>query len=304
MALFVEVAKRKSFSQAADALGMPISSLSRRITLFETAVGLRLFDRTTRKLVLTAYGETYLCQATRLVEEAQNTFDDMVAAAKGPGGFLKIAAPPDFWVLRHLSGVISEFSRAHEHVKLHVDLKPTPVDLAGGNYDLAIEIEERKEASLIVRKVTEIENGLYASNSYLARHGWPTHPRELDQHQLIPAEAGASATWNLMRGAERFRVDPSSRISSNSFSLSRRFAIDGQGVAVANVINVENDLARGRLERVLPEWSLQPTPVFIVTTSRLLPVKTRSFIEFVVKRLNGTLSRAAASTAETMRVAS
>ncbi|KAB1077323.1 LysR family transcriptional regulator, partial [Methylobacterium soli] len=111
MALFVEVAKRKSFSQAAAALDMPVSSVSRRITQFEAAVGLRLLDRTTRKIALTPYGETYLAQATRLVEEAQRSFDDLIAQAKGPSGFLKVAAPSDFWVLQHLSGIVSEFSQ-------------------------------------------------------------------------------------------------------------------------------------------------------------------------------------------------
>ncbi len=94
MALFVEVAKRKSFSQAAVALDVPISSLSRRITQFETSIGLRLLDRTTRKIVPDPAWRSYYEQATRLVEEAQRTFDELIAQTKGPSGLLKIAAPP------------------------------------------------------------------------------------------------------------------------------------------------------------------------------------------------------------------
>jgi DNA-binding transcriptional LysR family regulator len=296
MALFVEVAKRKSFSQAAAALGMPISSLSRRITLFESAVGLRLLDRTTRKLVLTSYGEAYLNQATRLVEEAQRTFDDMVSQAKGPSGFLKIAVPPDFWVLRHLSGVISEFSRDHEHVQLHVDLRPAPVDLAGDNYDLAIAIEEPRETSLIVRKVGELENGLFASRSYLLAHGRPQHPRDLGEHRIVLPSQGSSANWNLIRGSESVAVTVSGPVSCNSLSLARRFVVSGQGITPANLINVERDLASGKLERVLPEWRLPPTPVYIVTTSRLLPAKARSFIDFATKRLQAILAAVARGT--------
>ncbi|GJE57611.1 LysR family transcriptional regulator [Methylobacterium sp. WL9] len=293
MALFVEVAKRKSFSQAAAALGMPISSLSRRITLFESAVGLRLLDRTTRKLVLTSYGEAYLNQATRLVEEAQRTFDDMVSQAKGPSGFLKIAVPPDFWVLRHLSGVISEFSRDHEHVQIHVDLRPAPVDLASDSYDLAIAIEEPRETSLIVRKVGELENGLFASRSYLLAHGRPQHPKELSQHRFVLPSQGASANWSLTRGSETVAVTVGGPVSCNSLSLARRFVVSGQGITSANLINVERDLVTGKLERVLPEWRLPPTPVYIVTTSRLLPAKARSFIDFATKRLNAILTTAA-----------
>lgn len=292
MALFVEVAKRKSFSQAAVALGMPISSLSRRITLFEAAVGLRLLDRTTRKLVLTSYGEAYLSQASRLVEEAQRTFDDMIAQARGPSGFLKISAPPDFWVLRHLSGVISEFSQNHEHIHIHVDLKPAPVDLAGDSYDLAIAIEEPRETSLILRKIADVENGLYASRPYLLAHGRPDHPSDLARHQIVLPVQGTSAAWQMTRGEESASVTVAGPISCNSLSLARRLAIAGRGITTSNMINVDRDLLNGRLERVLPDWCLPPTPIYIVTTSRLLPAKSRSFIDFATKRLNAVLTAA------------
>ncbi|MBB3901033.1 DNA-binding transcriptional LysR family regulator [Methylobacterium brachythecii] len=296
MALFVEVAKRKSFSQAAAALGMPISSLSRRITLFESAIGLRLLDRTTRKLVLTSYGEAYLGQATRLVEEAQRTFDDMVSQAKGPSGQLKIAVPPDFWVLRHLSGIISEFSREHENIQVHVDLKPPPVDLVGDNYDLSIAIEEPRETSLIVRKVGDLENALFASRSYLLAQGRPEHPQQLPQHRMILPAQGSSAKWVLTRSGETATVVVNGPVSCNSLSLARQFAVSGQGITSANLINVERDLISGKLERVLPDWWLPPTPVYIVTTSRLLPAKARTFIDFATRRLSAILIAVARGT--------
>nr|WP_318284246.1 MULTISPECIES: LysR family transcriptional regulator [unclassified Methylobacterium] len=292
MALFVEVARRKSFSQAAAALGMPISSLSRRITMFESTVGLRLLDRTTRKLALTSYGEAYLAQVSRLVDEAQRTFDDMMAVAKGPSGFLKIAAPPDFWVLRHLSGVITEFSALHEHIHVHVDLKPAPVDLVGDNYDLSVAIEEPRETSLIVRKVAEVENGIFGSPTYLAERGAPMTPFDLEKHQVILPMQGTSATWTLKRGSESVAITVGGPLSCNSLSLARRFAVAGQGLTRANVINVDNDLSTARLERVLPDWNLPATPVYFVTTSRLLPAKARSFIDFATKRLAAVLANA------------
>lgn len=295
MALFVEVAKRLSFSQAARALDMPISSLSRRITLFEAAVGLRLLDRTTRKIVLTTYGEAYLAQATRLVEEAERSFDDLIAQARGPSGLLKIAAPPDYWVLRHLSGIIGEFSREHEHIHLHIDLKLPPIDIAGDNYDLAIMIEEPRESSLIVRKIADVENGLYAAPSYLAAHGIPTGPHNLKAHQVILPNQGASGQWRMTCGERNETVPFKGPISCNSLSLARQFAVNGQGITTANVIQVAQDVQEGRLQRVLPEWRLTPTPIFIVTTSRLLPAKARSFIDVVTRRLGAVLIAASRS---------
>lgn len=260
--------------------------------MFESTVGLRLLDRTTRKLALTSYGEAYLAQVSRLVDEAQRTFDDMMAVAKGPSGFLKIAAPPDFWVLRHLSGVITEFSALHEHIHVHVDLKPAPVDLVGDNYDLAVAIEEPRETSLIVRKVAEVENGIFGAPSYLAERGPPRSPLDLERHQVIVPTQGTSATWSLLRGDETVAITVGGPLSCNSLSLARRFAVAGQGLTRANVINVDNDVSTGRLERVLPDWRLPATPVYFVTTSRLLPAKARSFIDFATKRLAAVLATA------------
>lgn len=292
MALFVEVAKRKSFSQAAAALGMPISSLSRRISMFEQMVGLRLLDRTTRRLVLTSYGEAYFTQATRLVEEAQQAFDDLVAETKGPSGLLKIAAPPDFWVLHHLSRIVTDFSARHEHIRVHVDLKPSTIDLVGGNYDLAVSIEEPRETSLIMRKVAEVGNGLFAAPAYLDTYGRPKAPRDLTAHRAIVPTQGADTTWSLSRAGEVVPLPVKGPISCNSPSLARRLALAEQGIISAHRLSVERDLAQGRLERVLPEWDLPSTPVYIVTTSRLLPAKTRCFIDFAMKQLPTMLAAA------------
>ena len=260
--------------------------------MFEATVGLRLLDRTTRKLALTSYGEAYLAQVSRLVDEAQRTFDDMMAVARGPSGFLKIAAPPDFWVLRHLSGVITEFSALHEHIHVHVDLKPAPVDLVGDNYDLAVAIEEPRETSLIVRKVAEVENGIFGAPAYLAERGAPAAPLDLEAHQVIVPAQGTSANWALTRGGETVAITVAGPLSCNSLSLARRFAVAGQGLTRANVISVDSDVSTGRLQRVLPDWSLPSTPVYFVTTSRLLPAKARSFIDFATKRLATVLAAA------------
>jgi len=202
MALFVEVAKQKSFSKAATTLGMPISSLSRRVSDFEQMVGLRLLDRTTRRIALTSYGEAYLAQASRLVDEAEQAFDNLVAEAKGPSGFLKIAAPPDFWVLHHLSRIVTEFSAQHEHIHVHLDLKPNAVDLVGDNYDLAVTIVEPRETSLIMRRVAEVANGLFAAPDYLNDRGWPKEPHDLKDHSAIVPTQGTGTTWSLSRNAE------------------------------------------------------------------------------------------------------
>ncbi len=285
MTLFVEVAKRKSFSQAAAVLDMPVSSLSRRVAQFETAIGLRLLDRTTRKVALTAYGEAYLAQATRVVEDAQRSFDELVAQAKGPSGFLRVAAPADFWVIRHLSEIASDFVRRNEHVHVHLDLLGRPVDLVQENYDLAICTETPRETSLIVRKVGALENGLFASPDYLAARGRPRHPDDLGCHEVVLPTAVAQAEWRFQRGKEAVSASVGGRLSCNSLGLARRMALAGHGIAQTSLINVERDVRSGRLETVLPDWRIRPTEVYIATTSRLVPAKVRGFIDHLTRHL-------------------
>lgn len=291
MALFVEVAKRKSFSRAAAALDMPVSSLSRRITQFEAAIGVRLLDRTTRKIALTAYGEAYLAQATRVVEEAERSFEDLVSQAKGPSGHLNVALPHHPWVVRHLSGIASDFAREHEQVHVHLDLRTRPVDLIQENYDLAVCTTVPREGSLIVRKVGSIENGLFAAPCYLHDRGRPDHPRDLGEHDLLPAAAGANAMWQLSRGAEIQTTAVDGRLSCNSPGLVQQLALAGRGIAALGLVDAALDLSQGHLERVLTDWSLPPTDVFVVTTSRLLPAKARRFIDFLMQRLGAAFAK-------------
>ncbi|MEA1831262.1 LysR family transcriptional regulator [Methylobacterium durans] len=292
IALFVEVAKRLSFSKAAEALDMPVSSLSRRISQFEAEIGIRLLDRTTRRTVLTSAGETYLAQASQLVEDAARSFDELVAQAKGPTGLLKVAAPPDFWAVQHLPDLTAEYSALHEQVHVHLDLQGAKVDLVREDYDLAIISEEPKDASLIVRRVGVTTNRLFAAPDYLEARGRPEHPGDLAEHDIVLPVASRTTTWQFRRDDEVIDATVSGRISCGDRNLARRFAVTGRGITLASDINVERDVSTGRLEPVLPEWQLPATSIYIATTSRLLPAKTRSYIDFVSKRLGGVLSEA------------
>ncbi|MFE1599162.1 LysR family transcriptional regulator [Methylobacterium sp. ID0610] len=287
MALFVEVAKRKSFSQAAAALDVPISSLSRRITQFEAAIGLRLLDRTTRKLALTPHGEAYYAQAIRLVEEAQRSFDDLVAQARGPSGLLRISAPPEAWVLRHLPDVIGTFLKTHDQVSIHVELRMANAESAADGCDLAITTEEPRETAMIARRLGHLRTGLFAAPAYLARAGTPRHPDDLRApHVLLAAAPGTALT--LERDGEQVAVAPEGALSCNSLALVRRFAAAAQGLAL--LPEIDGEAEEPALQRVLPDWSGPSLPVVIVTASRLVPAKARAFIDVAGRHLATLLS--------------
>jgi DNA-binding transcriptional LysR family regulator len=288
MALFVEVAKRKSFSQAAAALGLSVSSLSRRITQFEKDIGARLIERSTRKVALTLSGELYFAQAVQLVEEAQRSLDALRAQTQGAAGFLKVAAPANFWAVKHLSMIVAEFSNENPQIHTHLDLRATAVDLVEENYDIAITAEPPRSASLIARKTLELQNGLFASPQYLLARGLPQHPLDLTGHDVLLPVAARCATWEFRRDDETVAAAVGGRISCNNLSFARRLAIMGQGIAMSSLINVESDVALGRLQRVLSSWSVPTTSIYIVTTSRLVSAKARRFIDFATRRFTAT----------------
>ncbi len=285
MALFVEVARRRSFTAASAALGMPVSSLSRRIAAFEAMAGARLIERTTRKLSLTPYGQAYYDQATRIVEDAQKSFDELVAQAKGPSGTLRLAVPPDAWIVGALAKLLDEYSGDNGQVVLHVEQRPAPVDLTDGLLDLAVVIEEPADSSLISRRVAEVATGLFAAPSYLDGVGRPDVPADLEGCRAIHTGAGADPRWLLFRDCESATVELRASVSCRGGDMARQLAVAGHGIVGACHACVEADVEAGRLEQVLPDWRLPPTSVYVLTTSRLLTARARSFVDHAARRL-------------------
>jgi len=130
-----------------------------------------------------------------------------------------------------------------------------------------------------------VANGLFAAPDYLNDRGWPKEPHDLKDHSAIVPTQGTGTTWSLSRNAETIPLQVNGSLTCNSPSLARKFALAGQGIFSAHCLSVKRDVVNGRLEQVLSEWDLPPTPVYIVTTSRLLPAKARSFIEFAMRQL-------------------
>ena len=143
---------------------------------------------------------------------------------------------------------------------------------------------------MITRKVAQLETGLFAAPDYLDRAGRPETPADLERYQAVmvtPSVSGSAppGTWSLERDDEVVSAPVARTVSSNSQGMARRLATSGHGIGLLQVIDVEQDVEAGRLERVLPDWRSLPNPVYIVTTSRLVPAKTRSFIAFASRRL-------------------
>ncbi|QEE24788.1 LysR family transcriptional regulator [Rhodanobacter glycinis] len=282
MALFVEVVKAKGFRGASDATGVPNSTLSRRISALEKAIGLRLLHRTTRKVELTEAGQLYFERCKRIVDEARMAHEQLGEMLAQPSGVLRVSLPVDFAVT-YMAPLIAEFAERYPGITFDLDLTPRQVDLVSEPFDVAIRMGEPANSQLIARPLASLIPQLYASPRYLERSGELKEPAELERHECL--NIIRANTWTLYKGKESASVSTSSRFAINSVGLIRRLATFGMGIMLVPEAIVADDLAAGRLVRVLPRWQGKPMPVYALTETRLLPAKTQRFIEFFKERL-------------------
>ncbi|VWB85124.1 LysR family transcriptional regulator [Burkholderia metallica] len=281
MALFVEVVKAKGFRSAAETLGVPNSTLSRRIGALEKAIGLRLLHRTTRRIELTEAGRLYFERCKRIVDEARLAHEQLGGLLAEPTGVLRASFPVDFAVT-YLAPLIVEFSNRYPKLTFDFELTSRRVDLVSEPFDVAIRMGESEDSQLIARRLATLGNYLYASPGYLDREGEPRMPDDLTRHACLGlARAG---TWTLHDGVRTVSVPVSSRFAVNSVGMLRRLATLDAGIIVLSEEIVADDLAAGRLRRVMPAWEGEPVPVYAMTETRLLPAKTQHFIEFLRER--------------------
>jgi DNA-binding transcriptional LysR family regulator len=285
MALFVDVARALSFTRASKTSGIPIATLSRRIALLEKHVGVRLFTRTTRRLSLTEPGKRYLERCERIVQETAVAHEALKEAAERPAGHIRISMPVEFG-LTLIAPIIDEFARLYPEITVDAELTSRPADFGDENIDVSIRLGEIRDQSLIARRLGSATRLLYASPSYLARHGVPQHPIDLKEHDCILQSYMADPNvWRLISGESAIDVEVHGRFSTNNVSMTLKFAEQGHGIAALSppIARPAHDI--GAVRHILPDWTFPPAPVHAVMTSRLVPARVRAFVDFLASRL-------------------
>lgn len=279
IALYVEVVKARSFRRAAETIGMPNSTLSRRIGILEKAIGLRLLHRTTRNIELTEAGQIYFERCKRIVDEARLAHEQLGELLAQPSGLLRVSLPVDFSTT-FLAPQIAEFARRYPGISFDFDLTPRRVDLVTEPFDVAIRMGEQPDSNLIARQLGVLPRYLYASPRYLDLYGEPKQPADLSGHECLRLRPSTDV-WTLHNAEESIEIAVGGRFLLNSISMMRRLAEFDLGIVMLVEEIVADDVAAGRLRRVLPQWQATPIPVYAVTETRLLPAKTQRFIELL-----------------------
>ena len=286
--IFARVAEAGSFSRAAEWIGLPKSTVSRRITLLEERLGERLILRTTRRLALTEFGQQLLEHARQIAVEVDAVKALSEHRQLRPSGRLRVSMPSDFATLL-LTDMLAAFAAKYPEVLLELDLSPRHVDLLEEKFDLAIRIGELPDDTLLAaRRISVFPHALYAAPAYLQAHGEPQTPDDLARHQTLrlPGQQGEAAAWLLLRGKQRRECASAAYILANSPGLLIQLACAGAGIAAVPEYFAAPGVQRGQLRRVLPEWHLPDHAAWAVFPGRrLMPAKTRAFIDLLQSTL-------------------
>ena len=287
---FVEAAERGSLSSAARELGVPKSTVSRRIARLERELGQELIRRSSRTFKLTEAGDALYRQSAPAIRDLAEATRAVTEAGSEPQGDLKITAPVDLGSAPRFASLLVAFRSAWPKVRLVVDLTDRYVDLVAEGYDLAFRIHSHAledRASLKVRRVGPFNGGAYASPRYLDRAGRPSRPSDLVDHDMVGfVRVGSSLTFTHTDGTrETVAFEPSLLTANMSFVPIALEAEAGIG-GVANFI-ARAAVERGALERVLPDWDVQPgaTLSLVWPSSRQTSRRLRAFLDFTAERM-------------------
>ena len=286
MSSFVAVVGAGSFIGAAQATGLSKAAVSRHVGELEKRLGVRLLQRTTRRLSLTEEGRMFFERAKELLESIDEAESQLTLRAGEARGVIRVNAPLTFGAL-HLAPLWGPFADANPKVSLDISLSDRVVDVVDEGYDLAIRITRIPESTLVARKLASTRMVLCASPNYLERHGTPNHPRELSSHAVISYTYwSARDLWQFTGPEGAVEVRIASRIHTNNGDTCRRAALAHHGIILQPDFIVGEDLHRGDLVEIMPAYRAIEVGIYAVYPSRKhLSLKTRRLVDFLAEAL-------------------
>ncbi|MGY8626106.1 LysR family transcriptional regulator [Chromobacterium violaceum] len=287
MQVFAEVAQLGSFTAAGDKLDMSRPMVTRYVEELEQWLGVRLLQRSTRKVTLTDAGLACLARCRQMLDLADEVRADASQRDGQVRGLLRVAASTSFG-LAVLGGAVAEFGERHPQLRVDLQLGDRAVNLIEERIDLAIRITNEPDPGLVGRRLCDCRSLLVAAPSYLARHGTPKEPVDLESHRCLSYSNFGRSEWRLRKDEEESKVRVAGNISANEASALLSATLAGAGVSLQPSYLAAPYVRRGELAALLPAW--QPAVLGIhalYPSRRLLPLSLRSLLDFLVEKLGG-----------------
>lgn len=282
IASFVEVIARGSLSAAARAEGIAPAMIGRRLDALEQRLGVKLLQRTTRKIALTDEGGIFLEQCQRILADLEDAESSVAVHSAKASGHLLISAPAGFG-RQHVAPLMPTFLSAHRDVTLTLNLSDRMVDLIGESVDVAIRIAELSDSTLVGVKLADNQRVIVAAPAYLLQHGTPNTPQDLARHNCLAiSNEGSQRGWNLRQGGKNINIKASGNMVCNDGAVLHDWALNGQGLAWRSMWEVGSAIAAGTLVTVLDQYAAPGNAIYAVFAQRRhLPLRIRALVDFL-----------------------
>jgi DNA-binding transcriptional LysR family regulator len=288
---FVRVVETGGFTRAAEALGVPASSVSRSVAKLELELGVTLLERTTRHVALTDAGRAFFERAREALVGLDEASDLALDAAREAYGAVRVALPPDFGAL---SGqLFSAFVARYPRIRVELTFTTRGAELVGDLVDIAVSIGKLPDSSLMAKKLGGHANKLFAAPSYLAARGTPRHLADLAKHDVVATRAvGGTVRWELDGPKGTEHVDVTARLVADHLQLVLDATLAGAGISQLPTFIGDRHIAAGELAAVLPRYEID-TPLYVLTHGgRHLPHRVALLRDALVPALGGQCAKA------------
>lgn len=284
---FVSVVETGGFNRAADQLRASSAAVSRRISGLESALGVKLLNRTTRQIDLTEAGKEFYADVVRILESLEEAEEKIQTGRETIKGNLRIAAPLSFGIGR-IAPILPAFMKQHPELKVHLQLDDRFTDLVAEGVDVALRIGALTDSTLVATRLASIPRVFCASTEYLAVHGEPNKPEDLRRHNCLHYSLLSSReNWSFNTAGRTYDIEISGSLTTNNGDILKEAAIQGLGVTMAPTFIVEDALQDGRLRIILEDYSPEAFGLYAVRPSRhFTPARVRAMIEYLRVQLD------------------